>query len=288
MKIGLIGLGNLGAPIASNLLEQTGQLYIYNRTASKMEALSKKGAFACSSVRELAGVCDIVFTVVADDAALEQITLDETGIAANLKKGGLHVSISTILPATAERLASLHASLGQQYVAAPVMGRPEAVAAKKLNFLVSGDAAGVQTVKPFLIHCGAAGIWEFGENVAAAHVVKLCNNYLIIAVIEALAEAIQLAEKSCVDKQQWISMITQSLFNSPVYVNYSKLLLNETYLPAAFFLRLGLKDINLLLQQARNAGANMPVGDAVKNQLETCMAKGLGEYDLTAIALAVK
>src|SRR5215471_18365066 len=105
MNIGFIGLGNLGTPIATNLFDQTKQLYIYNRTASKMEALREKGAVACGSVKELAGTCDIVFTIVSDDAALNQITLNEEGIAANLKAGGIHVSISTILPETAEKLA---------------------------------------------------------------------------------------------------------------------------------------------------------------------------------------
>jgi 3-hydroxyisobutyrate dehydrogenase-like beta-hydroxyacid dehydrogenase len=287
MKIGFIGLGNLGTPIANNLFEQTGQLYIYNRTASKMDALREKGAHACSSVKELAGTCDIVFTIVADDAALNDITSTDEGIAANLRAGGIHVSVSTILPATAERLAALHASKNQHYVAAPVMGRPETAMAKKLNFLISGDADAVKKVKPYLTWCGAAGIWEFGEKVIAANVAKLCNNFLIVAAIEAMAEAIELAESSGIDKQQWLSMITQTLFNAPVYINYGKLLSNETYLPAGFFLRLGLKDVNLVLQQAGKTGADMPTAELAKKQFETCMAKGLGEYDWTAIRLAL-
>jgi 3-hydroxyisobutyrate dehydrogenase-like beta-hydroxyacid dehydrogenase len=288
MKIGFIGLGNLGAPIANNLFEQTGQLYMYNRTASKMEALREKGATACRSVKELASMCDIVFTIVADDAALFDITASDNGLAANLKEGGIHVSVSTILPETAERLADLHASHNQNYIASPVMGRPEAATAKKLNFLVSGSSSAVQTVKPYLTWCGAAGIWEFGEKVSAANVAKLCNNFLIVAAIEAVAEAIQLAENSGIDKQQWLNMITQTLFNAPVYINYGKLLLSETYLPAGFFLRLGLKDVNLVLQQASKTGANMPTAELAKQQFENCMAKGLGEYDWTAIKLALK
>src|SRR5919198_361404 len=98
MKIGFIGLGNLGAPIAENLLEKTHDLHVYNRTASKAQPLANKGAVICTSVKELAGLCDIVFTVVADDAALNHITQGPEGIAANLKPGGIHVSISTILP----------------------------------------------------------------------------------------------------------------------------------------------------------------------------------------------
>ena len=169
-----------------------------------------------------------------------------------------------------------------------VLGRPEAARARKLNFLVSGNAAAVQNVKPFLTDCGAAGIWEFGEQVAAANVAKLCNNYLIVAAIEAMSEAIELAEKSGIDKQQWANMITQTLFSAPVYINYSKLLLEENYLPAGFFLRLGLKDVNLLLQQAQSVAAKMPVAEVAKKQFENCMQKGLGEYDWTAVRMALK
>ena len=288
MKIGFIGLGNLGTPIAINLLEQTGELYVFNRTASKMEPLVSAGATPCSSVKDLAAACDIIFSIVADDAALNQITLDEDGIVKNLKEGGIHVSISTILPETAGKLAAEHASKNQQYVAAPVMGRPEAARARKLNFLVSGNAVAVQNVKPFLTYCGAAGIWEFGEQVAAANVAKLCNNYLIVAAIEAMSESIELAEKSGIDKQQWANMITQTLFSAPVYINYSKLLLEENYLPAGFFLRLGLKDVNLVLEQAKSVKARMPVAELAKKQFENCMEKGLGEYDWTAVRMALQ
>ena len=129
-----------------------------------MEPLRDKGAIACSSVKELAAKCDVVFTIVSDDKALNEITTGEDGIVANLKQGGIHASISTIFPETAEILADSHASRNQHYIATPVMGRPEAAIAKKLNFLVSGNAAAVQTVKPYLTHCGAAGIWEFGDQ----------------------------------------------------------------------------------------------------------------------------
>jgi 3-hydroxyisobutyrate dehydrogenase-like beta-hydroxyacid dehydrogenase len=288
MNLGFIGLGRLGHPVALNLLEQNKQLYIYNRTASKMEALVAKGATACGSVKELASKCDIVFTLVSDDAAINDITLNEDGIAANLKSGGIHVSISTISPTVSEKLAEHHTSLNQYYIAAPVMGRPTAAEARKLNFLVSGNANAVQKIKPYLLQAGGEAIWEFGENASLANVVKLCNNFLIISAIESMAEAMRLAEKSGVDKQQWINMITNSLFSAPIYRTYSELLLNETYLPAQFYLKHGLKDINLALQQAAKVETAMPVGEQLKNQMNTSIAKGYGEYDQTAIALALE
>jgi 3-hydroxyisobutyrate dehydrogenase-like beta-hydroxyacid dehydrogenase len=288
MKTGFIGLGNLGLPIAANLLEQTGQLYIFNRTASKAEALIEKGAVACSSVKELVMLSDVVFTMVSDDAALNHITMGENGIAANLKEGGIHVSMSTILPATAEQLANVHSREKQFYIAAPVMGRPEAARAKKLNFLVSGNGGVIKKIKPLLEACGAAGIRELGDRIVSANIVKLCSNYMIIAAIQAMAEGIQLAEKSGIDAQEWMGMLTRGLFSAPVYINYGNLLLNKTYQPAAFSLKLGLKDVNLVLQQATTVGAHMPLGELVKRQLNECVSKGLGEYDWTAIALALK
>lgn len=288
MTIGFIGLGNLGIAIAENLLEKKHALHVYNRTTSKAESLKEKGAVVCSSVAELSKACDIVFSIVSDDTALKEITEGENGIAANLKAGGIHASISTILPATARELSILHEQHNNHYIASPVMGRPEAAKAHKLNFLVSGNKDAVETVKPFLQDGGGTGIWEMGEEVSAANVAKLCSNFLIASAMEAMAEAINLAQKSGLDAKAWMSMLTQTLFSAPIYINYSNLILREAFLPAGFFLKLGLKDTNLVLQQAETTGAKMPLGNLVKQHFEECVQAGLGEHDWTAIAMAVK
>ena len=288
MKLGFIGLGNLGTPIAENLLDKKHSLYVYNRTASKAQPLTNKGAIVCTSVKELASLCDIVFTVVADDAAINHITQGKEGIAFNLKAGGIHVSVSTILPATSKHLSELHKQHNNYYIASPVMGRPEAARARKLNFLVSGDASAVAIVKPFLQDAGATGIWEFGENVTHANVAKLCTNFLIVSAIESLAEGINLAKKSGMDTQQWYNMITQTLFAAPIYINYGNIILKEAYLPAGFSMRLGLKDVNLVIEQAAEANTPMPFGELLRQRFQECIANGLGEHDWTAVALALK
>jgi 3-hydroxyisobutyrate dehydrogenase-like beta-hydroxyacid dehydrogenase len=288
MKIGFIGLGNLGAPIAENLLEKGHALCVYSRTASKAQPIANKGALICTSVKELSTICDIVFSVVSDDAALNHITQGNDGIAANLKEGGIHVSISTVLPATATHLSGIHEQHNNHYIACPVMGRPEAVRARKLNFIVAGKTSAIEIIKPFLQDAGAAGIWEFGENVAHANVAKLCSNFLIASAVEALAEGINLTKKSGMDAQQWISMLTQTIFNSSVYINYANIILKEAYQPAAFSLRLGLKDINLVMEQAAETNAQMMFGKALQEQMHQCVTNGLGEYDWTAIALALR
>lgn len=288
MKTGFIGLGNLGTPIAENILQKTQSLYVYNRTASKAQPLAEKGATICSSVKELTSLCDVVFSMVADDAALNHITLGEDGIAANLKAGGIHISMSTILPETASQLHTVHQLHNSYYIAAPVMGRPEAARIRKLNFLVSGDAAVAAIVKPMLQDAGAVNVWEFGAEIEAANVAKLCSNYLIISAIQAMSEGINLAKQSGIDPQQWMNMLTQTLFAAPVYITYSNFLMKGIFQPAAFSLKLGLKDVNLVLEQAEETHTNMPLGKLLQHQLQQCVANGLGEYDWTAIALALK
>lgn len=288
MQLGFIGLGNLGTPIAENLLQEYKQLFVYNRTASKAQPLADKGAVICSSVKELAQKCDIVFSIVSDDAALNHITKSEDGLAANLKEGAIHVSMSTILPATVKYLDALHHLHRNHYVAAPVMGRPEAARARKLNFLVSGKTDVIEIIKPFLHSAGAAGIWEFGKETEAANVAKLCSNFLIAAAIEAMAEGINLANKSGMDAAAWMNMLTNTMFACPLYANYGNILLKEAFQPAAFSLKLGLKDVNLVNEQAVETNATMPIGKLLQQRLNECVARGWGDYDWTAIALALK
>ena len=288
MEIGFIGLGNLGAPIAENILQKNHRLSVYNRTASKAEPLVAKGATMCSSIKELAQKCDVVFSAVSDDAALSEITKTNDGIAQNLSKQGIHISMSTILPATATELTQVHKQFNNYYIAAPVMGRPEAARAGKLNFLVSGEPAMVEKIKPLLKQAGGAGIWEFGNGTQAANVAKLCTNFLIASAIESLAEGINLAKKSGVESTAWISMITQTLFAAPVYINYSNILLQGMFQPAGFALKLGLKDVNLVTRQSDEVKAEMPIGKLLQQRLQECVENGLGDHDWTAIALALK
>ena len=288
MEIGFVGLGNLGTPIAENILEKNQRLFVYNRTTSKAQPVVEKGAILCRSIKELVQKCEIVFSVVSDDAALNDITTGDNGIAQNLQEGGIHISMSTILPGTATKLTQLHKQFNNHYIAAPVMGRPEAARAGKLNFLVSGEPAIVETIKPLLQHAGGIGIWEFGSETQAANVAKLCTNFLIVSAIESMAEGINLAKKSGIDSTTWISMITRTMFAAPVYINYSNILLKEMFQPAGFALKLGLKDIDLVMQQSAEVNAEMPIGKLMQQRLRECLENGLGDHDWTAMALALK
>ncbi len=288
MKIGFIGLGNLGTPIAENLLEHHKDLAVYNRTIEKTKPFKEKGAVVCSSVKELASACDIVITMVSNDAVIKQITDWEDGIAANLKAGGIHVSMSTILPATSDELFKLHQQYNNHYIACPVLGRPEAARAGKLHFLVSGDDKIAAFVKPLLTQAGAAAIWEYGKETSASNVAKLCSNYMIVAAMQSMAEGINLARKSGIDDVAWMNMLTSTLFNCGVYINYGNLILKETFKPAAFTLDLGLKDATLINQQAESANAKMPLAQLVKEEYEQLVNDGYSDYDWSALALIIK
>lgn len=277
----------MGTPIAENLLMQHQPLYVYNRTAAKAQPLVEKGAVICTSVKELAALCDVVFTLVADDAALNHITEGPDGIAANLRPGGVHISMSTILPATSTALTATHRQYQNHYVSSPVMGRPEVARARKLNLLVSGDETVIASMKPLLQDAGAVNVWEFGPEPGAANVAKLCSNYLILSGVAAMAEGIHLAKQSGIQAEQWMQMLTQTIFNAPYYHIYSSALLKEAYVPPGFSLAMALKDANLVLQQAQKAGVPMAVGQKTQELLQQGVANGLGDQDVVAVQKVV-
>ena len=285
--IGFIGLGSLGHAIALNLAEKARLDYVYNRTHDKTIPYKEKGIAAASSVKELAGACDIVFTIVSDDQALSSFTEGPDGLAAHLKKGGIHISMSTILPATASSLHRLHRQHGSYYIAGPVLGRPEAARARKLNFCLAGDPAAKQQIQDLLTDAGAAKVWDYGEDPQSANTAKLCSNFMLVAALESMAEGLALAEESKVDKGTVMSMLSQTIFNCPIYTNYGTAIVEEKYLPAGFSLRMGQKDVRLVKEQADKVGLPMPFADVLRQRLENCIKAGLGDHDLAAIALDV-
>ncbi|HEX9513545.1 MAG TPA: NAD(P)-dependent oxidoreductase [Puia sp.] len=288
MKLGFIGLGSLGTPIALNLLDSGHELYVYNRTASKVVPLTEKGAIACESIPALAKECTIVFTIVSDDAALKSICGGENGLLQNLIPDSIHVSLSTILPATAKELAGLHSQHGQHYLASPVFGRPEAAAARKLNYVVAGPAALQSQITPLLKDAGGAGVWDFGEDITAANTVKLCGNFLLAAALEAIGESVALATASGVDATRMWALFNQTLFNAPVYHNYSNIIVQQKFEPAAFTAQLGLKDMNLALQQAASVQQNMPLANLLKEHMQQLVTAGKGQMDWSAVATAIR
>ncbi|NII23485.1 NAD(P)-dependent oxidoreductase [Pseudoflavitalea sp. X16] len=285
MKYGFIGLGSLGTPIAINLLESGHPLYVYNRTIAKAKPLEAKGAIVCDTVAALAQQCDIVVTMVADDAALKSITTSENGLLQHGKPGSIHISMSTILAQTAGELAALHQEKGQHYLSAPVFGRPEAAVARKLNFVISGEKTIREQATPLLKEAGGTGVWDFGDDVLTANTVKLCGNFLIATALEAIGESALLAQQSGVDAHKMWDMFGQTIFNAPIYQNYSKIILNQQFEPAAFTAKLGLKDLNLVLQQGALAQQPLPLAELLKGHLAQLVNNGKESIDWSAVSL---
>jgi 3-hydroxyisobutyrate dehydrogenase-like beta-hydroxyacid dehydrogenase len=285
--IGFIGLGNMGKPIAENLRRAGYGLRVFNRTRSKAADLTEKGAVPVTSPAEVAQAGGAVFTMLADDRAVEEACFAEPSFVEVLGQGGIHVSLSTISPATARRLAEHHEQFGVAYVAAPVFGRPDAAAAAKLVVCTSGAALAKKNVEPMLKSIGQA-IFDFGEDAGAANVVKLCGNFLIASALEALAESLTLAEKNAIDKRKLVDMLGRTLFACPIYQNYGKQIAEQRFQPPGFRLALGLKDVDLTWQTAKESATPMPLAGLLHDRWLTSVAKGRGDLDWSAIALDVE
>jgi 3-hydroxyisobutyrate dehydrogenase-like beta-hydroxyacid dehydrogenase len=277
MEAGLIGLGKMGSGIAKSLLRAGHRITVYNRTPSHAEALGADGAIVAASVAE-ACRSEVVFTMVADDAALEGLVFGEGGILGSLPHSAVHVSLSTISVALSDGLTAEHANAGQGYLAAPVFGRPEAAEAGRLAIVVGGMETLVRMCKPLFEAMGPK-LFVVGERPSMANVVKLSGNFLIATVLESLSEALAFARKSGVDPAALMEFLTATLFNAPVYKTYGELIVQGKHEPAGFALPLGLKDVRLVLQAAEAASVPMPIASVVRDRFITAMARGNQDKD---------
>jgi 3-hydroxyisobutyrate dehydrogenase-like beta-hydroxyacid dehydrogenase len=281
MEIGLIGLGRMGTGIAKSLLRSGHRLTVFNRTRARAESLQSDGANIAGSVAE-ACRSSVVLTMVADDAALEALVFGESGVRSSLRKDSIHVSLSTISVALSDRLSAEHAKAGQQFVAAPVFGRPEAAESAKLSVVAAGPSASVERCKPLFESLGPK-LLVVGERPSMANVVKLCGNFLIATVLESLAESLTFARKSGVDPQMLLDFLTTTMFTAPVYKSYGELIVQGKHEPAGFSLPLGLKDVRLVLQAAESAGVPMPIASVLRDRLITALARGNQDKDWSVI-----
>ena len=283
-SVTFIGLGAMGEPMASSVLRSGVALTVYNRSRERAAPLATAGAKVADSVAAAVTPGGVVITMLANDAALLDVTLGDSGVADRLGAGGLHISMSTVSPETSRHLAAEHAKRGSLWLSAPVFGRPEAAAAQKLWICQSGAAEAKARAKPLLEAMGQA-IHDFGEEPGAANVVKLSGNFLILSAVEAMAEALTLAEKSGIDRQALAGFLGQTIFNCPIYQNYGRILAAQTYEPAGFKLELGMKDVRLVRDAAESATVPMPLADLLHARLLTSLAKGRGQLDWTAIEM---
>jgi 3-hydroxyisobutyrate dehydrogenase-like beta-hydroxyacid dehydrogenase len=286
MQVGFVGIGRMGSGMAANLLAAGHALAVYNRSTAKAEALIGKGAKLARTPGEAARG-EVAITMLADDGAVEQAVFGKDGILDALPRGAIHLSMSTISFALAERLAAAHRDRGQEFVAAPVFGRPDAAAAAKLFIVAAGKPEAIARCQTLFDALGQRS-FVVSEAAPTANLVKLSGNFLIAAVIEGLGEAITLVGKAGVDRSQYVDLLTSTLFGAPVYKTYGALIAEERYHPAGFKAELGYKDLRLALSAAQQLEAPMPLASLLADRFLALMAAGGGGLDWSALALIAK
>ena len=281
MRIGFIGLGQMGSAIAANLIKAGHEVTVWNRSTDKADALVDAGAVRAARPVD-AAQGDLVMTMLADDLAVESVVFGEGGIVG---APALHVGHSTISIALSDRLAADSGTGG--YVSAPVFGRPPAAAAGKLFVVAAGVEAALDRCELVFADIGQR-TFRIGDKPSAANLVKLSGNFMIMAAVEAMAEAMTLAEKGGVDRQTLLEVLTGTLFGAPVYHTYGEILLEDRFRPAGFAAPLGLKDMTLADTAATSLGAPMPLLGIVRDHLRSVIATEGPDIDWAGIALAVR
>lgn len=287
MQVGFVGLGQMGAGMAANLLKAGHTLAVYNRTRGKAHDLLAAGASEAQSPGD-ASRGDTVVTMLANDEAVESVVFGEDGILHRLRRGAVHISCSTISVDLSRKLAEAHERAGQLYISAPVFGRPEAAAAAKLFVVAAGEPEAVERARPLFDAIGQKTFVVSAET-EKANLIKLSGNFLIACVIESLGEAMALVSKGGIDKKQYLEILTSTLFNAPVYKGYGGAIAESKFEPAGFAAVLGQKDVRLVLAAADALSVPLPIASLLRDRFLALIAQGGEHLDWSAIgSLAAK
>lgn len=278
-SIAFIGLGNMGYPIAKNLIEQGFTVSLYNRTPEKLRDLVALGGRAAETPAAAVASAAAVMTMLSDDAAVTAIA-DQ--VLSSLQPGTVFLSLSTIKAETAQALADQCRTRGVHYVAAPVMGRPPAAAARQLSILLSGDAGAKAVVAPIVAAIGARS-FDFGPEPGTAHTVKLMLNFMIFTIVEMLSEVMLMAEKAGIDKAALLDTMLNTVYGAPVFKNYGTLIVQESEVPNGFATALANKDLRLAQETAAALGAKLPLAELVRAHFEEMIAAGKGDKDVSGL-----
>ncbi|WP_437677921.1 NAD(P)-dependent oxidoreductase [Sorangium sp. So ce131] len=285
MDVGFIGIGNMGAGMAGRLIEAGHRVTVHNRTREKAQRLLDQGAAWAGSPREAAAQGEVVITMLADDKALRAVVHGEQGMLSGMRKGAIHLSMSTISVALADELEHLHTEAQCPLVGAPVFGRPPAAAQGKLFVFAGGEAAAVARCEPLFQAMGQR-TFHVGGHARLAHLTKILGNFMLLSTIETLGEAFAVARKAGLPPQTFLDAMTGSVFAAPLYRNYGTMMVEERYSPEdGFRMPLALKDAGLALQAAEGVSAPLPVASLVRDHLLSAIGRGHADLDLCALAL---
>ena len=281
-RIGFVGLGNMGRPMSGRLLEAGFDLALYARTPARAAELVGRGAAQVGSVAELAERCEIVVSMVADDAALLDVALGERGLLAGTRAGLLFVDMSTISPAASARVAAACETVGVDYLRAPVTGSTVLAAAGTLGILASGPRHRYDEALEVFRHLGQAFFYLGAAE--EARVMKLVLNLNVGIQVAALAEALTLGEKAGLEWGKMLEVIGQSAIASPL-VKYKLPQFERRDFTATATTRVLLKDFDLALEVARQADATTPIAGLVRQLFQATAGRGWGDHDFAAALL---
>jgi 3-hydroxyisobutyrate dehydrogenase-like beta-hydroxyacid dehydrogenase len=277
MKIGFLGTGQMGTPMARRLMEAGHELSVWNRTEGRAEPLIREGAIAAGTPAEAELGADAVITMLFDDAAHEEVLFGANGLMDALSPGVLHISCSTISVALSQRLTREHARRGLQFVAAPVFGRPNVAEAGRLWIVVAGADDAVAKARP-LLEPLSRGISVVGTEPPMAHALKLGGNFLISAMIHSLGEAFVYAEGQGIAPETFLETVNSALFQSPFYAAYGQVMLHPPEKPGAT-IELGAKDLRLLREAAASGHTRLSLADNLAEIFTQARQSGLGGED---------
>jgi len=281
MSIAFIGLGSMGHHMAANLLKSGQPVHVWNRNLQPVQELAALGAKPAATAAEC-GIADVVFTMLADDAATRAVLVDG-GVLDAMAPGSIHVNMATVSVAFARKMAALHVAKGIGYVAAPVLGRVDVAQAGKLNILAGGSDELIARVQPLLDLLGQK-TWRFGTEPEQANAIKLACNLTLACAIEATGEGVALARAHGVPAAGFVDLVTNTLFaGSPVYKGYGGMIAEGRYSPAGFKLSLGQKDVRLAVEAARGKNLPLAFGDALQTVLQEAVDGGDADLDLAAL-----
>ena len=281
MKVGFIGLGAMGSAMASNLIKAGHEVTVWNRSPGPTEPLASLGAKVVRSA-DRAVLGDVLFSMLANDQAVRDVFITG-GLLDAMDKGIVHVNHATISVELAKELAEEHAKRGVDYVAAPVFGRPDVAAAGKLNIVAAGRPGLIERVRPLLEAMGSR-IWPLGDAPERANVVKIAGNFMLGAAIESMAEASALTRGHGVSAADFLEVMTSTLFASPAFQGYGKLIAEQRYTPAGFALPLGYKDIGLALSAGDAARVPLPLAGLLRDSLLEALSAGDEDVDWSIMA----
>lgn len=278
--MGLLGLGNMGQPMARNLLRAGWSLVVWNRTKAKARELLEAGATWAPTPQDVAERSDVVLTVLADATAVRAVLLGEDGVAAAEKEGLIVVEMSTIAPADSVAMARELAARGMVMLDAPLSGSTKAAADAVLTVLVGGDGATLEQVRPILESVGKT-IVHMGPNGSGCHM-KLVNNVILAAVLAGFAEAYVLGRKAGLEGSRILDVVLQGSAKCPLLEFKGQAIVGRNFRPT-FALAMMRKDLTLALATAADVGAPMPLTALLNELHQAGVARGMGKEDFSSI-----